>query len=706
MQKLFLVDINLNGNQIKSASLEQLASAPSVAIGKVYYDTTKHAIGICNGTSWSYIGGDSAEHGSINAVNVENGVITVVYADGTQDTFKVNYIIPGVIEGLSDASEAGDIQAAFGTVAELKAAVADKLPIVLQVSDNSVAVVSQASDSGSAITLEVVLGDILTTYTLSYADNAYTSFAESLKSVLGTSDVVDNLTTASATQPLSANQGKVLKESIDSNKTTIDAYTVNGKAISTNPELSGADVDLSEGYAAAESYTAPAAGDSIDVAVGKLAKGIEDAAAGGVQSVNGQTGAITIAEGDANGQIKVGTENVPVHGLGTAAYQNSSAFDAAGSADAVKADVIGSEEDTSDLDTIHAAKKYAEEQADAAKVTVVNDLTTGGSTSALSAEQGKTLKTLVDGKVASVAAGDASVKVAGTATAPTVAVKLSADPGILSLGADGLKATAPAEVPYTGVNAIKVSDHQISLVVDPSDDVLTQGASGLKVNLGIQYDSGQKRINLLGNDSTVLAYVDATAFIKDGMVQNVSFEPSTKILTITFNTDAGTEPIEVDLTSLVDTYTAGNGINISGNAISVVVDPATESFLTVGASGLKLAGVQEAINTAKGEAISTAASDATQKANTAEQNAKKYADGIVEAIPAGVQQYTQTIATSESSPVTIAKATHGCGNTPIVQTIMNAEQVVMNVGVSAAGEITIGWNGTLPADVTVVVLGK
>ena len=38
---------------------------------------------------------------------------------------------------------------------------------------------------------------------------------------------------------------------------------------------------------------------------------------------------------------------------------------------------------------------------------------------------------------------------------------------------------------------------------------------------------------------------------------------------ITFNTDAGAEPISVDLSKFLDVYTAGNGITISGKSIAV-----------------------------------------------------------------------------------------------------------------------------------------
>lgn len=54
------------------------------------------------------------------------------------------------------------------------------------------------------------------------------------------------------------------------------------------------------------------------------------------------------------------------------------------------------------------------------------------------------VKTLAEGKVASVTAGDNSITVAGNATAPTVAVKVSAAEGnALSLADDGLKVEIP-----------------------------------------------------------------------------------------------------------------------------------------------------------------------------------------------------------------------------------------------------------------------
>lgn len=64
---------------------------------------------------------------------------------------------------------------------------------------------------------------------------------------------------------------------------------------------------------------------------------------------------------------------------------------------------------------------------------------------------------------------------------------------------------------------------------------------------GAEYDSNTKRINFK-HGNTVKAYIDATAFIKDGMVDTVAI--SNGNLVITFNTDAGKQPISIPLTDI------------------------------------------------------------------------------------------------------------------------------------------------------------
>jgi len=66
----------------------------------------------------------------------------------------------------------------------------------------------------------------------------------------------------------------------------------------------------------------------------------------------------------------------------------------------------------------------------------------------------------------------------------------------------------------------------------------------------------------LGIDGAVISSIDASRFIKDGMLSSASFDPTTKDLTLTFNTDAGKDPITVSLSGLIGTVYNGKNVNL------------------------------------------------------------------------------------------------------------------------------------------------
>ena len=83
-------------------------------------------------------------------------------------------------------------------------------------------------------------------------------------------------------------------------------------------------------------------------------------------------------------------------------------------------------------------------------------------------------------------------------------------------------------------------------------DAHSGGGGGDTSNLGasLAYDSKTKKIELRNTNGETLSEIDATAFVKDGMVNNVAIVGD--YLVITFNTDAGKEAINIPMSSFFD----------------------------------------------------------------------------------------------------------------------------------------------------------
>lgn len=199
----------------------------------------------------------------------------------------------------------------------------------------------------------------------------------------------------------------------------------------------------------------------------------------------------------------------------------------------------------------------------------------------------------------------------------TIRVNVKSGDNALKLDAEnGLYVDQSALTSYEGKEAIAIADKaesegvkEISLKINANDKVLTQAAEGLLANINLTW-STTDGLKLIGKNSTEIASIPASDFIKDGMLQSVELKVASvdepigeattgTFLVFTFNVDAGSKVINVNVTDLIDVYTASTGIKLEGKNFIAVIDPASEAFLTVGADGIKLSGVQDAINAAK-----------------------------------------------------------------------------------------------------------
>ena len=192
------------------------------------------------------------------------------------------------------------------------------------------------------------------------------------------------------------------------------------------------------------------------------------------------------------------------------------------------------------------------------------------------------------------------------------------DSRVETIEADYLKSSDKKEL-QDAINAIDIPVAGINA----SDKILTLDENGLvAATVGIEYDSVGKAIKLLGKDNNVLGTVDATPFIKDGMLHDVEYRPDTNELVFTWNTDAGESKTDtVVLSDIIEPYTAGNGLQLTGNEFSVKLAADTEKYLTVDDKGIKLSGIDSAITAAKNEVVASAAQDAQERADAAKKAA-------------------------------------------------------------------------------------
>lgn len=105
----------------------------------------------------------------------------------------------------------------------------------------------------------------------------------------------------------------------------------------------------------------------------------------------------------------------------------------------------------------------------------------------------------------------------------------------------------------------------------------TQEIAQLKKDAIVEVVYEGQYIKLKNEEGNVTAGFDASAFIKDGMLQSATYTASANTLTLVWNTDAGLQDTEIDLGDLVDVY-VGDEKTIKvvatdkGNEISVITD--------------------------------------------------------------------------------------------------------------------------------------
>ena len=263
--------------------------------------------------------------------------------------------------------------------------------------------------------------------------------------------------------------------------------------------------------------------------------------------------------------------------------------------------------------------------------------------------------------VTSVSETDGIISVRrGTVTSAdkTVTLTEGADGGIdLAVNVDGttifkdnangtLSVASTALIPYVGNQAINVSkvnenkEKIISLVIPNDEKVLSQSTNGLITTIELKSvtpsnTNVKEEYQLQGIDGQKLG-TDTIKIYKDQTLKSATFE--NQILTLTYILADGSESaVDIDMSSIILEAEVENGIQAVDHKLSIKLDTTGDDtgegkFLTVGANGLKLDGVSDAITTAINalDVTSDTATDAAGFISTtiSETDGKVSNDGI------------------------------------------------------------------------------
>lgn len=332
-------------------------------------------------------------------------------------------------------------------------------------------------------------------------------------------------------------------------------------------------------------------------------------------------------------------------------------------------DVASASQTMKAFEALDTAVKNAQSKAD-----------TGVANAATAQSAAEAAQTTADSKIASVT-GDTTVKAETVDHAVTLSLATS-DKGNVKFTQDTDGLSANVTIPAATVTGVAADDKVLSLT-----DKLVSATIGLDYgNATTEALNGKKAIKLLGKDGVVISEIDASAFIKDGMIQSVAFDTKTKHVTITFNTAAGKEPIDVDLSTLVDTYKAGTGLSLANDG-------------TFSVNTTTIATVEKV----------------TELANAAETAAKTHANTLKETIDA----YTVNGKKLSESPIVLDGSMIAVGGTGAHKTEnldTTVEDIYGKISAAAAGgvlsfggqsgDITLATAGTENGDVNLEMTGK
>ena len=294
----------------------------------------------------------------------------------------------------------------------------------------------------------------------------------------------------------------------------------------------------------------------------------------------------------------------------------------------------------------------------------------------------------------------------------------------------GVKATADAAAVKTEVNAALAlkadksvvdamyTNAQIDGFIDDAKKYADDNDANTTYTLGyeskVDGEGGHPARIVLTPSEGEAQYIDATPFIKDGMLDNVAYNEATNTLTFTFNTDAGKEAVTVELTDILAPYTGSTGdrvkVEVTDGVISadLIAGSISKDYLDEGVkASLALADSalqshQDISHLATKEELNAAKTESANQDAVILSEAQKYADAAQDGAEAKAAELDAALKTelqgeidADVKVVSDALAQYKTDNNAAVALKANAADVYtkdeVDAAVAAAVETAQTW---------------
>ena len=182
-----------------------------------------------------------------------------------------------------------------------------------------------------------------------------------------------------------------------------------------------------------------------------------------------------------------------------------------------------------------------------------------------------------------------------------------------------------------------------------------QTTQSTKLVNSADYDTSKKQIIFYNSKGVELCHIDASDFVKDGMVDTVVYNADTNSIVITFNTDAGKKPITLGMDQIIS------------DTLQSTIDSKVDKSTTV--NGHKL---NSNVTISKSDVgLGNVANVSTDSAPTKNSNNNVTSGGVYTELERKVDKTTSINGHALSANVTVSKSDVGLGNVTNVPTTDN-----------------------------------